>query len=139
MAKALADQKMLVGITSPELNERVVYKVLTEGHYRRHVERLRTRLDGVREKTARMLEKTGMKLFIPPSTGMFPVGGRGCRFGRARGGGPRSGFFLLTPGSLFLPHQFSTTCMRFNVANCVDPALPALLAGHLDRAARRSA
>ncbi len=71
VAKAIADQKMLVGMTSPELNERVVYKILTEGHYRRHVERLRTRLDGVREKTARMLEKTGLKLFTPPSAGMF--------------------------------------------------------------------
>ena len=32
--------------------------------------------------------------------------------------------FLLTPGSLFSPHQSPTTWMRFNIANCGDPALP---------------
>jgi DNA-binding transcriptional MocR family regulator len=48
VANALADQKLLVGMTTPELNERLLYKVLTEGHYRRHIERLRARLDGVR-------------------------------------------------------------------------------------------
>lgn len=37
IAKAITDQKMLVGMTTPELNERVLYKILTEGHYRRHV------------------------------------------------------------------------------------------------------
>jgi DNA-binding transcriptional MocR family regulator len=41
IAQAVADQKMLVNMTTPELNERVLYKILTEGHYRRHVERLR--------------------------------------------------------------------------------------------------
>ena len=59
IAKAVTDQKMLVGMTTPGFNERVLYKILTEGHYRRHVERLRARLDGVRDKTARMLERTG--------------------------------------------------------------------------------
>jgi DNA-binding transcriptional MocR family regulator len=138
VAKALADQKMLVGMTSPELNERVVYKILTEGHYRRHVERLRGRLDGVRDKTARMLEKTGLKLFTQPSAGMFLWADAGVDSEGLAAAGHEAGF-LLTPGSLFSPHQSPTTWMRFNVANCGDPALPAMLAGHLDRAARRSA
>jgi DNA-binding transcriptional MocR family regulator len=138
VAKAIADQKMLVGMTSPELNERVVYKVLTEGHYRRHVERLRTRLDGVRDKTARMLEKTGLRLFATPSAGMFLWVDTGVDADGLAAAGHEAGF-LLTPGSLFSPHQSPTTWMRFNVANCGDPALPALLSGHLDKAARRSA
>jgi DNA-binding transcriptional MocR family regulator len=45
--------------------------------------------------------------------------------------------FLLTPGSLFSPHQSPTTWMRFNIANCGDPTLPAMLAGHLEKAGRR--
>ncbi|MDI9653777.1 PLP-dependent aminotransferase family protein, partial [Burkholderia cenocepacia] len=52
IAKAITDQKMLVGMTTPELNERVLYKILTEGHYRRHVEPGAQPLDGVRDKTA---------------------------------------------------------------------------------------
>lgn len=138
VAKALADQKMLVGMTSPELNERVVYKILTEGHYRRHVERLRTRLDGVREKTARMLEKTGLQLFSTPSAGMFLWADAGVDSDGLAAAGHEAGF-LLTPGSLFSPQQSPTTWMRFNVANCGDPALPELLSNYLDRASRRSA
>ncbi|MDR5738848.1 PLP-dependent aminotransferase family protein [Caballeronia sp. LZ016] len=136
VAKALADQKMLVGMTSPELNERVVYKVLTEGHYRRHVERLRTRLDGVRDKTARMLEKTGLRLFTTPDAGMFLWADAGVDSDGLAAAGHEAGF-LLTPGSLFSPQQSPTTWMRFNIANCGDPALPALIASHLEKVARR--
>jgi DNA-binding transcriptional MocR family regulator len=137
VATALTDQKMLVGMTSPELNERVVYKVLTEGHYRRHVERLRSRLDGVRDKTARMLEKTGLRLFSSPTAGMFLWADTGVDSEGLAAAGHEAGF-LLSPGSLFSPHQSPTTWMRFNIANCGDPALPAMLAGHLERAGRRS-
>ena len=45
----LADLKMLAGLTSPELGERVIHRVLMEGQYRRHAERVRagsTRLAG---------------------------------------------------------------------------------------------
>ncbi len=107
--------------TSPKLNERVVYKVLTEGHYRRHVERLRARLDGVRDKTARMLEKTGFRLFTQPSAGMFLWADAGVDSDGLAAAGHEAGF-LLTPGSLFSPHQSPTTWMRFNVANCGETA-----------------
>jgi DNA-binding transcriptional MocR family regulator len=137
VATALTDQKMLVGMTSPELNERVVYKVLTEGHYRRHVERLRSRLDGVRDKTARMLEKTGLRLFSSPTAGMFLWADTGVDSEGLAAAGHEAGF-LLSPGSLFSPHQSPTTWMRFNIANCGDPGLPAMLAGHLERGGRRS-
>jgi DNA-binding transcriptional MocR family regulator len=136
VATALTDQKMLVGMTSPELNERVVYKVLTEGHYRRHVERLRVRLDGVRDKTARMLEKTGLRLFTTPDAGMFLWADAGVDSEGLAAAGHEAGF-LLTPGSLFSPQQSPTTWMRFNIANCGDPALPALIASHLEKVARR--
>ncbi|WP_244827494.1 PLP-dependent aminotransferase family protein [Caballeronia sp. TF1N1] len=136
VAKALADQKMLVGMTTPELNERVLYKVLTEGHYRRHVERLRGRLDAVRDKTARMLEKTGLKLFTTPSAGMFLWADTGVDSESLAAAGHEAGF-LLTPGSLFSPNQSPTTWMRFNIANCGDPALPELLASHREKTARR--
>ena len=130
-----ADQKMLVGMTSPELNERVLYKVLTEGHYRRHVERLRARLDGVREKPSRMLEKIGCKLFLMPSAGMFLWADTGVDSEALAAAGHEAGF-LLTPGSLFSPHQSPSTWMRFNIANCGDPGLPAMLCRYLGRASR---
>ena len=132
VANAIADQKMLVGMTSPELNERVLYKVLTEGHYRRHVERLRAKLDGVREKTVRMFEKVGYKPYLVPSAGMFLWADTGVDSEGLAAAGHEAGF-LLTPGSLFSPHQLPSTWMRFNIANCADPGLPAMLAGYSDR------
>ncbi|WP_179401686.1 PLP-dependent aminotransferase family protein [Burkholderia guangdongensis] len=136
IAQAITDQKMLVGMTTPELNERVLYKVLTEGQYRRHVERLRGRLDGVRDKTARMLERAGMRLFTMPAAGMFLWADTGVDADALAAAAHEAGF-LLTPGSLFSPQQSPSTWMRFNVANCGDPALAGLLAGYLESAARR--
>ena len=132
VVKALTDQKMLAGMTSPEINERVVFKVLTEGHYRRHVERLRSRLDLVREKTARMLERVGFRLFATPSAGMFLWGDAGTDTSAMVAAAMEAGFFL-APGALFSPHQSVSTWMRFNVANCGDPALPGFLADQLGR------
>ncbi|KGS01311.1 aminotransferase-like domain-containing protein [Burkholderia sp. ABCPW 111] len=137
LAKALTDQKMLVGMTTPELNERVLYKVLTEGHYRRHVERLRARLDGVRDKTARMLERSGMRLFAMPAAGMFLWADTSVDSDALAAAAHEEGF-LLTPGSLFSPQQSPSTWTRFNVANCGDPALPAFLGRYLDGVNRRA-
>jgi len=132
VANAIADQKMLVGMTSPELNERVLYKVLTDGHYRRHVDRLRAKLDGVREKTVRMFEKVGYKPYLVPSAGMFLWADTGVDSEGLAAAGHEAGF-LLTPGSLFSPHQLPSTWMRFNIANCGDPGLPAMLTAYADR------
>jgi DNA-binding transcriptional MocR family regulator len=137
VVQAVADQKMLVGMTSPELNERVVYRVLTEGHYRRHVERLRGRLDGVRDKAARMLERAGLKLFHAPGAGMFLWADAGVDADALTAAGHEAGF-LLAPGSLFSPHQSPTTWLRFNVANCADPALATFLTRYLNGVARRA-
>ncbi|MBB5446446.1 MULTISPECIES: PLP-dependent aminotransferase family protein [unclassified Paraburkholderia] len=137
VAMVVANQKMLVGMTSPELNERVIYKILTEGHYRRHVERIRARLDGVREKAVRMIEKTGMKLFLTPTAGMFLWADTGVDAGGLAAAGHEAGY-LLTPGGLFSPQQSPSTWMRFNIANCGDPELSAFLSRYLDGVARRA-
>jgi len=137
IAQAIADQKMLVNMTTPELNERLLYKILTEGHYRRHVERLRARLDGVRDKACRMLERTGLRLFLTPGAGMFVWADTGVDADALAAAGHEDGF-LLTPGSLFSPQQSPTTWMRFNVANCADPALPAFLTDYLESVVRRA-
>jgi DNA-binding transcriptional MocR family regulator len=40
----LIDQKMMAALTTPEFGERVVHKILSEGHYRKHLDRLRAKL-----------------------------------------------------------------------------------------------
>ncbi|WP_240647986.1 PLP-dependent aminotransferase family protein [Pararobbsia silviterrae] len=138
VARALTDQKMLVGMTSPEINERVVFKILTEGHYRRHAERLRARLDAVRDRTARALEKLGFRLFTTPGHGMFHWVDTGVDTAVLTAAGHEAGY-LLAPGALFSPNQSPSTWMRFNIANCGDPGLVDFLARALDSGVERRA
>ena len=129
-AAALADQKMLVGMTTPEINERLVFKALTEGHYRRHVERLRERLEEVREPTMRALEGIGLRFFCRPTAGMFLWADTGVDTAALASAAAEEGM-LLAPGSLFSPNQTPSTWMRLNLANCSDPALLAWLAARI--------
>lgn len=134
LAKALADQKMLADMTTPEINERVVFKILTEGHYRRHVERLRSRLDAVRERATHALEKAGLRLFAPAAAGMFVWADAGIDTASLAAAAHEEGY-LLAPGSLFSPQQTPSTWLRMNVANCGDPGMLEFLARQLQRRA----
>jgi len=87
----------------------------------------------VREKAARMLEKVGYRLYSMPSAGMFLWADTGLDSEGLAAAGHEAGF-LLTPGSLFSPQQSPSTMMRFNIANCGDPGLPAMLTDYADRA-----
>jgi DNA-binding transcriptional MocR family regulator len=132
VVRAVADQKMLVTFATPEINERIVFKILTEGHYRRHVERLRARLDTVREKAARALERVGFRLFCTPGAGMFLWADTGVDSGALTAAAHDAGY-LLAPGSLFSPNQSPSTFMRFNIANCGDPGLMPFFERYLDK------
>jgi DNA-binding transcriptional MocR family regulator len=120
MAKQLSDRKMLTSLTTTDIGERIVYKILSEGHYRKHVDRLRGKLDGVRDKTVKQLEKIGVKVDIAAPAGMFIWADTGCNSNvlteRAT-----AHHILLAPGSLFSPSQLPSTRMRFNVATTADP------------------
>src|SRR5439155_704353 len=70
-AQRLADRKMLATLTTSEIGERVVYKILSEGLYRKQVDRIRARLDAVRAKTVRQMERVGLRVDVAPPAGMF--------------------------------------------------------------------
>jgi DNA-binding transcriptional MocR family regulator len=121
-AERLADRKMLSTLTTSDIGERVVYKVLSEGSYRKHADRLRARLDGIRAKTLRQMERVGLKVDGSPSAGMFVWADAGCDTNvlteRAMAHN-----LLLAPGSLFSPKQLPSTRMRLNVAAMQEPAV----------------
>src|SRR5690606_16477087 len=48
LLRQLTDVKLLAGLTTPMLGEMVVSRVLAEGKYRRHIQRLRCRVDHAR-------------------------------------------------------------------------------------------
>ncbi|CAG9178548.1 PLP-dependent aminotransferase family protein [Cupriavidus respiraculi] len=132
LVSSLTDAKLLAGLSTPEINERVLYKVLTEGHYRKHVERVRGRLDRARDETRRALEDLGLALFPGQHAGMYLWADTGRDTNAIATAGHEEGY-LFAPGSLFSPSQLPSGWMRFNVACSQDPAMLDFLARQLDR------
>lgn len=122
MAVRLADRKMLSTLTTSDIGERVVYKILSEGHYRKHVDRLRGKLDSVRDKTIKQMERVGVKVDIATPAGMFVWADAGCDTNVLTEKAMQEGY-LLAPGSLFSPSQLPSTRMRVNVANMGDAGM----------------
>lgn len=115
LIQKLTDVKMLAGLTSPELGERVVHRVLVEGQYRRHIERVRLRVDEARQRCLKQLYKLGLTVAHEPHAGMFIWAdcGRDTEV-VARQAADRG--MLLAPGTLFSPAQAPSTMLRFSVA-----------------------
>ena len=63
--------KMISSITGSQLDERLTFHALTEGHYRRSVDRLRARLGTAMQASADKLESCGFQLFCKPLGGKF--------------------------------------------------------------------
>ncbi len=131
LAREFTDTKMLVGLTSSELGERLVYKILSEGQYRHHLERLRTRLSQVRESATKSLEKLGLRAYANPGVGMFLWMDAGKNTNAIARRMLEQGY-LLAPGSLFHPDQRESRFMRFNIAACSKPAMLVALSKALD-------
>jgi DNA-binding transcriptional MocR family regulator len=121
-AQRLTDRKMLATLTTSDLTERVVYKILSEGHYRKHLDRIRARLDAVRPKALLRIEAAGLRLEAAPAAGMFVWVDAG-RDTNALAAGAMAEGMLLAPGSLFSPSQLPSTRMRLNIAALQEPAL----------------
>jgi len=126
LAQRIADAKVLTGFTTPELNERLIHKLLVESRYDRHVRALRERLVDCRRRARKLLESQGAGIFGEAQEGMFLWTNvftdttELATAWRERG-------LLLAPGSLFSPQQAPTDFMRFNVTTPADARLKALL------------
>jgi DNA-binding transcriptional MocR family regulator len=117
----LVDLKMLAGLTSPELGERVVHRILADGRYRRHVERVRARVDRARAQSLKELQEIGVRVPVEPQGGMFVWADCGVDSETlARAAAQEN--MLLAPGSLFSPAQAPSTFMRFSVVMAGDRA-----------------
>lgn len=131
-AKRLADRKMLTTLTTSDIGERVVYKILSEGVYRKHVDRIRVRLDSIRSKTVRQMEKVGLKVDVAPPAGMF-VWVDACMDTNVLAERAMAEELLLAPGSLFSPSQLPSTRMRLNIAAMQEPTVWKFLERELGR------
>lgn len=119
LAARLCDMKLLTGLTTSEVNERIIYQLLSGGHYRKHLDKLRFRLQETRTVTIARLEKLGFTIYIEPEGGMFiwvkPVDGINMSAMVAQAA--KEGV-MLAPGNVFRPHQEPSSWLRFNVAHC---------------------
>ena len=124
LARDLTAQKMLAGLTTPELGERLVYQVLSDGYYRKHVDHVRARLARSLEPAIRNLERAGLTLFHEPAAGMFMWAHAGeHRDAEALAAAAQGEGIILAPGSLFSPSQARSPWMRFHVAYAGSPKL----------------
>ncbi|MCD9028497.1 PLP-dependent aminotransferase family protein [Luteimonas sp. BDR2-5] len=126
LAESLSDAKIMGGFTTPELNERLVHKLLVEGHYGRHVQTLRTRLSERRARTRQLLDGHGIDVFGGAGDGLFLWADMGVDTVELAAACRERGL-LAAPGALFSPEQAPCTWMRIN-ATTDEADLMALLA-----------
>ncbi len=114
----LTDLKLLGGLTSALPGEQIVYRVLADGQYRKHADRLRQRVDKARDRCLRKLEELGCHALQEPVAGMFAWVDCGMDSEvLARHGAQQD--LLLAPGVLFSPRQATSSMLRIPV-NMVD-------------------
>ena len=134
LMRRLVDAKLLGSPTSPELGEQVVHRILADGQYRRHVDRLRERVNQARGRCLSQLEALGCRVAHPPHAGMFVWADCGrdsetlAREAVALG-------LLLAPGMLFSPQCAPSRMVRVPVPMADDPQAWSLFAQALDRVA----
>ncbi len=125
IAQRLSSIKLLTGLTTAELGERAIYRVLTEGHYRTHCERLRKLIGQARLKLQRALSAIHFQFDDPlqatNGTGMFmwarlpaPCEERKIDSNYIATLGAQAGV-ICAPGSLFSATQSPSQYMRFAV------------------------
>lgn len=128
IAEALTDIKVLTSLATPEAAEDMVHRMLTEGHYRKYVERLRTRLGEGCARALRMLDRVGLTPFIAPQGGVFiwaRIPGVDDAVDLAAAAA-REGI-ILAPGTLFRPQSQASPWLRLNVAYAADVRLERFL------------
>jgi len=116
----IARTKMAVGLTSPEIMERVVHQVIREGRLRAHIQRTRERLAQAHAQVCRHMDDSGFEIAARPQAGLFLWARPSGRW-RDQGAAAlaeqalRDGIWL-APGSYFDAAETDTPWLRFNVA-----------------------
>ena len=116
----LIDTKLLSTLTTPSLTERALAHCLEQGLLRRHVERVKQRLDAARMRCVGVAQDQGF-VFAAPPRGLFGWVDAGRDTERLAEPMLDQGW-LIAPGALFHAVQRPTTLMRINFATTQDPA-----------------
>ena len=125
--------KMMAGLTSSDIAERVTFGVVTDGRWRKHLKSLRERLAEAHRRVGRQLDSLGFELFHEPEAGMYlwarhpdlPDSAELSKEATSEG-------IMLGPGQLFLAEPRTTGWLRFNVAFCDDERIWRFLAQRIE-------
>jgi len=129
LIRALARTKMAVGLTSPQIMERIVFHMASDGQLQQHVARVREKLADAHSRVARRMTDIGMEIYTQPGAGLFLwarlAGKSEGKSDENPGEHPsanqlaqlalRDGIWL-APGSYFDANEADTPWLRFNVA-----------------------
>lgn len=135
----LRDLKMLTIIASSDFSERVLFELLSSGHYKKHISKLRQRCEQASKNSARLLQQMGLKVHphiqhsfynwveLPPSCSELTL---------ARSAAQNE-IFLAT-GSVFYPNRISPApTLRINVAYTEDERFKKFLTSQLHSALKK--
>lgn len=124
LVQQLVHLKMQAGLTSSEVAEQLVYNVITDGRWRKHLKSLRERLALAHDSAAHRLQSLGFELYCEPREGMY-LWARHPDLADstvAVDAAARHGI-LLGLGRLFVVDDRPTGWLRFNVAFCEEEQL----------------
>ena len=119
---SLTDLKIATTFGGGRMTAELVYSVLSDGRYRKHLEALRQRLSVAMQTVSVRLGNLGIRPWLDPQAGMFLWCGlpedvdatAAARSALQRG-------LVLAPGNVFSLSQSATTFMRFNVSQMQEP------------------
>jgi DNA-binding transcriptional MocR family regulator len=137
---SLAQLKMVSGLTSSDLTERLAFGALTEGRWRKHLKSLRDRLAEAHGRVSAQLVDLGFELFHEPKAGMYlwarhPDLTDSAELSKLAA----TDGIMLGPGQLFLVEPHPTGWLRFNVAFSDDERLYAFLGQQIAQQAQSAA
>ncbi|MCK6374354.1 MAG: PLP-dependent aminotransferase family protein [Zoogloea sp.] len=133
LAHLFTDVKIVSMMSSAELAEQLVHQLLTDGHYRKLLDRLKGRLAESTGQALRMLERVGLKPDPEPRGGPFVwarVPGLTDTADLARSATREN--ILLAPGNVFRPQNQPSGFLRLNVGFCGDARLERFLTAAID-------
>ena len=124
----LLDLKLSTSHGNTHLASVLLHRVLTGGSYKRHLHGLRAKLARDMGSTLRRLADCGLTPLVEPRAGLFvwaelPGGLDAAAVARLA----LVDDVLLAPGNVFSASHAFAGHMRFNVANCADPRIFAVL------------
>ena len=126
---AITDLRIATGMSGSALSAELVHTTLTDGSYRRHMEKVRARLDYARETAIGRLKAIGVEVWTKPTAGIFLW----CRLPNgvdaayvARKGIEEN--IVFAPGDAFSLSRTASSYHRFNVRQMDDPRIYACIA-----------